>query len=64
MSHAMNEDEQVIRPPVSRDQRMQDYRIRIRAKLQEHGVSGDELERCTDELLHRQLPFDLKALMQ
>lgn len=59
----MNEDEQVSRP-VSRDQRMQDYRNRIRAKLQERGVSGDELERRTDELLHRQLPFDLKALMQ
>ena len=60
----MNDDEQVIRPQASREQRMQDYRNRIRSKLQERGIAGEELEHRTDELLHRQTQFDLKALMQ
>jgi len=44
------------------EQRMRDYRERIREKLVQRGVPGDELERRTDEIFHRSLDLDLESL--
>ncbi|HME19974.1 MAG TPA: hypothetical protein VKI44_01170 [Acetobacteraceae bacterium] len=60
----MNEDEQLISPPSTREQRMQEYRARIHAKLQARGITGDELERRTDEILHASPRFNVGDLMR
>lgn len=45
------------------EQRMTNYRQRIRYKLQARGASGDGLHRQTEELMNRTSPFDLSSLM-
>ena len=57
----MDDDEHAV--PHARVQRMQKYRERIRDKLLERGVPGEKLERRTDEIFHRKLDLDLKALI-
>jgi hypothetical protein len=51
-----------ILPNRSFEQRMASYRNRIRAKLQAAGVTDDELDRRTDELMNRRTEFDLTIL--
>ena len=48
----------------SKEQRMAIYRQRIRDKLQKRGCPTSDLDRRTEELMHRKLPLNFTAMAQ